>query len=66
VRSALQSLPCVEKGSIDVDVQEHKARFTVKKGEKCDLEEVKERIKKAGDEIGKDFKVTEVETPKTK
>jgi hypothetical protein len=49
-----------------VDVKNHEARFSVKKGEKCDMEEVQKRIKQAGDDMGKDFSVTKVQVPKTK
>ena len=48
MRSALQTLPCVEASSIKVDKPTKEARFTVKKDSKCDIEAVKKAIKDAG------------------
>ena len=61
VRNALQSLPCVEKDSVQVDKDKKEARFTPKKGAKCDVEEVKKAVSGAGN-----YTVTAVQAPTTK
>ena len=55
MRDALQSLPCVEAGSVKIDREKKEARFAVKKGGKCDVDAVKKVLKGAG------FTVTAVE-----
>lgn len=48
MRDALQTLPCVEAGSIKIDREKKAARFAVKKGGKCDEDAVKKVLKEAG------------------
>jgi len=48
VKEALQSLPCVEPESVIVDYDLKEARFKVKAGSKCDLDEVKKAVAKTG------------------
>lgn len=48
MREALQTLPCVEAGSIKIDREKKEARFAVKKGGKCDVDAVKKALKEAG------------------
>jgi hypothetical protein len=60
VTRALQGLPCVDKDTIKVDVVSKQAEFSTIKGEKCDIEEVKQKIVKAGEEAGRHFTVTDV------
>ena len=48
VREALQTLPCVEAGSIKIEREKKEARFAVKKGGKCDVDAVKKVLKEAG------------------
>ena len=55
MRDALQSLPCVEAGSVKIDREKKEARFAVKKGGKCDVDAVKKVLKEVG------FTVTAVE-----
>ncbi len=61
MRSALQALPCVEPDSVKVSKENKEARFTAKKGSKCDIEEVKKAIAAAGS-----YRVTAVTLPKEK
>ena len=44
VRDALQNLPCVDAQSVDVDFESKEARFNVKKGSKCKLDEIKKAV----------------------
>jgi hypothetical protein len=44
-----------------VDIKTKKARFQVKKDEKCDMEEVKQAVARAGS-----FEVTDVKVPTRK
>lgn len=55
MRDALQTLPCVEAGSVKIDREKKEARFAVKKGGTCDVDAVKKVLKEAG------FTVTAVE-----
>ena len=48
MREALETLPCVEASSVEVDFQTKEARFTVKKDSTCDLEAIKKVMKDAG------------------
>ncbi len=48
MRDALQTLPCVEAGSVKIDREKKEARFAVKKGGKCDVDAVKKVLKEAG------------------
>ena len=58
VKSALTSLPCVEPGSVRVDIKTKQARFQVKQNRQCDIEEVKRAVAQAGS-----FTVTDVKLP---
>jgi hypothetical protein len=66
VQGALESLPCVEKGSIKVDVPSRTAEFATKPGEKCDIDEVKKAIAAAGSKSGRTFTVAEVQSSPSK
>ena len=57
VRNALQTLPCVEAGSVEVDFTTKEARFTVKKDERCEVEAIKKVVEDAG------FTVSTVRAP---
>jgi len=59
VRDALQTLPCVEASSVKVSKENKEARFTAKKGSKCDIEEAKKVVKDAG------YTVSAVKEPKS-
>jgi hypothetical protein len=48
VQEALASLPCVEPGSVKVDVTVQQARFTVKDKSKCSMQEVTKAIDDVG------------------
>ena len=48
MQEALTSLPCVEAGSIKVDVSVQQARFTVKDKSKCSMQEVTKAIEDVG------------------
>ena len=48
VQNALQTLPCVEASSVQVDFQTKEARFTVNKDEKCEVEAIKKVVKDSG------------------
>ena len=48
MHEALTSLPCVETGSIKVDVSVQQARFTVKDKSKCSMQEVTKAIEDVG------------------
>jgi hypothetical protein len=48
VQDALTSLPCVEPGSIKIDVSVQQARFNVKDKSKCEMQEVMKAIDAAG------------------
>jgi len=48
VHDALTALPCVEPGSIKVDVTVQEARFTVKDKSKCSMQEVTKAIEDVG------------------
>jgi hypothetical protein len=48
VQEALTSLPCVEPGSIKVDVTVKEARFKVKDQSSCAMREVTKVIEDAG------------------
>ena len=48
MQEALTSLPCVEPGSIKVDVSVQQARFTVKDKSKCSMQEVTKAIEDVG------------------
>ncbi len=58
--SALQDLPCVDQSTIKVNLASRQAEFSTKKGEKCDIEEVKNKIVQAGEKAGRNFTVTDV------
>jgi hypothetical protein len=53
VRNALESLPWVEKGSVEADVQNQQATFVIKDKEQFDKEALGKAIDKAGFELGK-------------
>ena len=57
VQKALQTLPCVEASSVQVDSTTKEARFTVKKDGKCEVEAIKKIVEDAG------FTVSAVRTP---
>ena len=57
VQNALQTLPCVEAGSVEVDFKTKEARFTVKKDERCEVEAIEKVVKDAG------FTVSAVRAP---
>ena len=48
MREALQTLPCVEAASVEIDREKKEARFTVKKGGTFDFDAVKKVLKEAG------------------
>jgi hypothetical protein len=48
VQEALTSLPCVEKGSIKIDVTVQQARFAVKDKSNCSMQEVTKAIENVG------------------
>ncbi len=58
VKSAITSLPCVEPSSVKVDIDTKEARFRVKPGENCDIEEVKKAISHVGN-----YSVSKVKAP---
>jgi copper chaperone CopZ len=57
VQEALTSLPCVEAGSIKVDVSVQQARFTVKDKTTCSMQEVTKAIENVGFTVA-DVKLT--------
>ena len=57
VQNALQTLPCVETSSVQVDFKTKEARFTVKKDGNCEVEAIKKTVKDAG------FTVSAVRAP---
>ena len=61
MKSALNSLPCIEPSCVCVDIKTKRARFQVKKDEKCDVDEVKQAVAKA-----ESFKVTDIKLPTPK
>ena len=48
VQNALQTLPCVEASSVQVDFTTKEARFTVKKDERCEVETIRKILEDAG------------------
>ena len=48
MRNALETLPCVEAGSVQVDATAKEARFAVKKDGKCEVEAIKKKVEDAG------------------
>ena len=48
VKKALQSLPCVEPESVQVDFESKEASFAVKADSKCDMDAVKKAVADTG------------------
>ena len=44
MREALQGLPCVDANSVVIDYDAKEARFNVKKGSKCNLDDIKKAV----------------------
>jgi len=44
VREALQGLPCVDAKSVVIDYDAKEARFNVKKGSTCKIEDIKQAV----------------------
>ena len=57
VQNALQTLPCVEASSVQVDFTTKEARFTVKKDGNCQIEAIRKIVEEAG------FTVSAVRAP---
>jgi len=48
MQKALQTLPCVEASSVQVDFTTKEARFTVKKDSNCEVETIRKTVEDAG------------------
>ena len=48
MRNALETLPCVEADSVQVDAKAKEARFAVRKDGKCEVEAIKKKVEDAG------------------
>ena len=52
MRYALETLPWVQEGSVEADIQRQRVRFAIKDRNAFDLEQVRQVIRKAGYQVG--------------
>ncbi len=48
MRHALEALPCVEQGSVKVNMTAKEVRFSMKEQSPCEMDEVKKAVSRAG------------------